>query len=310
MLRFVLLLVAALCVAWQPCRADVELLAFGDWGWPDSHEQQEVARTMASYARTRHVRFDAALLLGDNFYGRVDESRWRTDFEEVYDVEALAMPFYAALGNHDYSARNVESELDRASRHPHSRWRMPARWYRVELPPEAPLVSVLVLDSNVEPLGDAWHEEQAWLERELARPRPGKWLVAIAHHPLFSNGEHGDSKRLIESWGPLFRQHKLDFYLSGHDHDLEHLELDGWPTSFVVAGGGGAEAGAIERDDRGPFARARHGFFHLHLDAREARGTLLSESGKELHEFSRSLDGTVRVLPVSSVRANANADDD
>lgn len=302
--RLAVLLLAWLCVA-QPCRADVELLVFGDWGWPETHEQEEVARSMAAYARAQRVRFDAALLLGDNFYGRVDASRWRSDFEEMYDSEALPMPFYAALGNHDYSAGNVERELAYGKMHPESRWRMPERWYRIELPADAPLVSVLVLDSNVGRLGGDWKQEQAWLARELARPRPGKWLIVLAHHPLFSNGEHGDSQNLIESWGPLFRTHGVDFYLAGHDHDLEHLEIAGWPTSFVVAGGGGASGGQIERHERGPFARATNGFLHLHLDAREARGTLISEGGKPLHAFTRSLEGAVKVLPASSVKATA-----
>jgi hypothetical protein len=33
----------------------------------------------------------------------------------------------------------------------------------------------------------------------------------------------------------------VDLYLSGHDHDLQHLEFKGHPTSFVISGGGGAE---------------------------------------------------------------------
>jgi hypothetical protein len=155
---------------------------------------------------------------------------------------------------------------------------------------------VLVLDSNVQALGDDWQAQLAWLERELTRPRPGTWLIAIAHHPLVSNGEHGDTRRLLEDWAPLFRKHRLDFYLCGHDHGLQHLELDGWPTSFVVAGGAGAEVGEIARHDRGPFARAAYGFFHLHLTPRDARGKLVSANGAVLHEFSRSLGGEVRVL--------------
>jgi hypothetical protein len=298
----VALLVACVVAGWAvPSRSvEVDLLAFGDWGWPDSRAQRATAQRMTAYARENRVRFDAALLLGDNFYGKlpggVDDPRWRTGFEEMYDAQSLSMPFYVALGNHDYSAKSVETELAYAKRHPESRWKMPAHWYRVELPAGKPLVSVLVLDSNVQQLGEKWKEQRAWLERELARPRPGKWLIAIAHHPLVSNGEHGDTKWLLEEWAPLFRKHRLDFYLCGHDHGLQHLELDGWPTSFVVAGGAGADAGEIERHDRGPFSRAVHGFFHLHLTLRDARGKLVSAEGEVLHEFSRSVGGEVKVL--------------
>jgi hypothetical protein len=166
---------------------------------------------------------------------------------------------------------------------------------------------VLVLDSNVQALGDEWQVELAWLERELERPRPGKWLIAVAHHPLVSNGEHGDTQRLLEDWAPLFREHRLDFYLCGHDHGLQHLERDGWPTSFVVAGGAGADIGEIERHDRGPFSRAAHGFLHLRLTPRDARGKLVSANGEVLHEFSRSLDGELRVLRASQAGKPGNA---
>jgi tartrate-resistant acid phosphatase type 5 len=33
----------------------------------------------------------------------------------------------------------------------------------------------------------------------------------------------------------------VDLYLSGRDHDLQHLEFKGHPTSFVISGRGGAE---------------------------------------------------------------------
>jgi len=307
---------ASALAAWAPpCRAaDVQLLAFGDWGWPGSAAQRSDARRMTDYALENHVRFDAALLLGDNFYGRlrggVDDARWRVEFEDMYDAKSLPMPFYAALGNHDYSGRNVETELVYAKRHPESRWKLPARWYRIELPPDKPLVSVLVLDSNETELGEAWEEELEWLERELTRPRPGKWLIATAHHPLFSNGEHGDTKRLLAEWGPLFQKHRLDLYLAGHDHGLQHLELAGWPTTFVVAGGGGANVGEIERDDRGPFARAVHGFFHLRLTPESAGRRLVSADGKLLHEFTRSLRGEVKVVRTSEVGEPDRARDD
>ncbi len=34
-------------------------------------------------------------------------------------------------------------------------------------------------------------------------------------------------------------KHKVDMYLAGHDHDMQHQEFEGHPTSFVISGGGG-----------------------------------------------------------------------
>ena len=228
--------------------------------------------------------------------GGVSDPRWKAEFEQMYDASVLDMPFYAALGNHDYKSGKAEAELAYAQQHPDSRWKMPARWYRVEIPADKPVVSVLVLDSNAPKLEERWSDQLAWLKGELANSRPGNWVVAIAHHPVFSNGEHGDTPQLLKDWAPLFRKYRVDFFLSGHDHQLEHLEVDGWPTSFVVAGGGGAALGILKRDDRGPFSRTLHGFFHLQLTADLAHGKFISVDGKPVHEFTRSAGGEVKVV--------------
>ena len=280
--------------------AEVNLLAFGDWGWEDTAAQRATAQQMAAYARTGQIVFDAALLLGDNFYGGlpggVNDPRWKVGFEQMYDAIVLDMPFYAALGNHDYESGKAEAELAYPKQNPDSRWKMPAQWYRVEIPADKPVVSVLVLDSNAPLLKGQWADQLAWLETELAKPRPGNWVVAIAHHPVFSNGEHGDSQVLLKDWAPLFKRHRVDFFISGHDHQLEHLEVDGWPTSFVVAGGGGGALVALKRDDRGPFSRTLYGFFHLHLTPDQAAGKLVCVDGKVVHEFTRSATGEVKVV--------------
>jgi len=83
-------------------------------------------------------------------------------------------------------------------------------------------------------------ERQQWLEAEHAKPRTTPFVAVAAHHPLYSNGQHCDNPKLIAQWDSLLR-HNVDLYLSGHDHDLQHLEFEGHPTSFVISGGGGAE---------------------------------------------------------------------
>ncbi len=287
--------------------AEVNLLGFGDWGNGGGPEQKATAARMASYAKQQTAKFDAALLLGDNFYmkmpGGVSDPRWQVEFEQMYDAKALPMPFYAALGNHDYEQDKEDTEQAYAKQHPESRWKMPAKWYRVEIPAARPVVSVLVLDSNVKELKDEWKTELAWLKAELSKPRPGQWIIATAHHPVFSNGQHGDAtgvtQPILDDWGALFKEHKLDFFLCGHDHDLQHLEVDGWPTSFILAGGGGAKIRVMKRDDRGPFSRSLNGFFHLQFTPEQAHGRFISSTGELVHEFTRTASGKVKVIKTS-----------
>ena len=79
-------------------------------------------------------------------------------------------------------------------------------------------------------------EQLAWFEAELKRPRTTPFLGVIAHHPVFSDGPHGDHPVLIRDWDPLFRKYHVDLYMAGHDHDLQHLEFEGHPTSHFLSG--------------------------------------------------------------------------
>ena len=122
-------------------------------------------------------------------------------------------------------------------------------------------------------------------------------MLAAAHHPLFSNGVHGDNGVLQVEWGPLFKKYQLDFYICGHDHDLQHLEIPGWSTSFLLVGGGGGGNRPMLRSDRGPFSRGVHGFAHLRLSADLAECRFIHGlDGSILHEFERDRSGYVKTI--------------
>ena len=206
----------------------------------------------------------------------------------MYDSAILSMPFYAITGNHDEEYKMAEACLAYSKRHPESRWKMPAAHYRVEFPADKPIVTVLMLDGG--------KDAAAWLKAELARPRRSAWVICCGHYPLFSNGMHGDNKRLQTTWGALFKSHNVDFYVSGHDHTLQHLEPKGWATTFLVSGGGGENAKRPVKSEDGPFCRASYGFIHLRLTDEMATVKLIDETGKTIHAFERDRKGQVRIL--------------
>src|SRR4051812_45167952 len=259
------------------------LFLFGDWGAVDAKPQEHVAATMAAYARQQRIQPAALLLLGDNFYGQleggVNSPRWETQFEAMYPPAAFPGPCYSLLGNHDYIQEppgKAEAQLAYAAAHPGTRWTMPAKWYRFEYPRANPLVTFLALDSNYQqPEGDklslppAERAAQArWLRAELAKPRTTPFLVVCGHHPLYSNG--GDNPALIAEWDALLKEHAAHLYFAGHVHDLEHLEFDGHPTSFVVTGGGGTtlrKKAENKSSAANQFAELVHGFTHLEMRA-------------------------------------------
>src|SRR5205809_3088326 len=217
-------------------------------------------------------------------------------FEDLYDPRVLDFPFYVSLGNHDYQENRYVIEAEYARANPDSRWKFPSRWYRVDLPRDKPIVSVLMLDSNQPLLGqELWNEELAWIKSELSKPRKSKWLIAVAHHPFFSNGDHGDNGVLRNARQPLFEKAKLDLYLCGHDHDLQHLEVANFRESFMVVGGGGASTRPMRVDRRGPFSKSAHGFADLNFTNDRMTARLIGDDGAALHEFTRTRDGKVEV---------------
>src|SRR5271170_7735522 len=193
-----------------------EILMIGDWGYENATAQTAVAKGLRAYAQQHAIRTQALLLLGDNWYGALDggvhSPRWQAQFEDMYPASAFDCPAYAILGNHDYQnypGSKVDAELEYA-RSGHSRWTMPARWYRFEFPAKNPLVTFLALDSNVPkehriPLdrrdftltGQQHADQLAWIETELKKPRTTPYLVAMGHHPIYSDGPHGDHAKLI-----------------------------------------------------------------------------------------------------------------
>ncbi|WP_254061425.1 metallophosphoesterase [Granulicella sp. L60] len=173
-----------------------------------------------------------------------------------------------------------------------------------------PLITLIALDSNM-PFDDGslgkgrnftltpqqQAEQLAWLETELARPRTTKFLVVMGHHPVYSDGMHGDHPVLVRDWDPLFRKHKVDLYLAGHDHDLQHLEFEGHPTSFFLSGGGGADLYDLKNDPlpRRKYAQKVYGFSHLSVTPKQMILRHLDSNGRPLHAFSKTPRGKITI---------------
>ena len=291
-------------------------LILGDWGWYENQTaQMAVAGAMADYMRKQKIKAEALLLLGDSFYGPLpggaSDARWLTQFENMYSRTTFDCPAYSVMGNHEYQVlpvNKVAANLAYAKT-PGTRWTQPALWYSYDFPAKNPLMTVIALDSNVPGkrrdngvdftlTAEQQAEQLAWFKAELQKPRTTPFLTVIGHHPVYSNGPHGDHPVLIAEWEPLLREHGVHLYLAGHDHDLQHLEFAGHPTSFVCSGAGGAQSYPLKITEayRGPYAQQVYGFTHLELTAKTMTIRHLDEHGMVVHAFSKSADGKVQML--------------
>jgi hypothetical protein len=299
----------ALCRGQNPDDA-IHLLALGDWGappaMPDPHDtprvktlQKRVAAGLAAYRDTMTAegkRLSGILALGDNLYGPLTgpgDVRLTTEFDGIYPKDKLDVPFHFVLGNHDYedgTHQNWKHLIAHAGANPGGRWKWggkgDATWYRLDLPADIPLVSIIALDTNTDHVGKKWNEQIQFLHAELAAAQESKWRIVVAHHPMWTDGFHFDGARDPDLY-PKIRETILPeledvvFYVSAHDHNLQHIRHKKFTkTDFFISGAGGGDftqkrRRASPEDYDNEFFQAT-GFLHLSFTATEARAQFIA----------------------------------
>lgn len=259
----------------------VRAVVIGDFGYDgDDSGQVEVAKAIeALHGKSR---FQVGLTVGDNFYPNGVEStadpHWKLQFHDQYD--RLGIPFFAVLGNHDYMG-NPEAQVEYTNAPKNKTWKMPFRYYSFGAGP----VRFFGLDTDEGTIGlfksKEWSQEQrSWLDAQLAKHAGARWKVVYGHHPIFSDGHHGDTKRLYQQLMPLLLKHRVDVYLAGHDHDMQHFEKSG--IQFFVVGGGGKDIRKIKKK-RAVYAESTHGFMEMEASENQLVMRLIGGDGRLLH---------------------------
>lgn len=211
-------------------------LAMGDWGTGGS-DQRDVAGAMRSYCNSATCEF--VLTLGDNFYSSgvssTTDPQWEEKFRSIYDP--LGLPFYVVLGNHDVDG-NVQAEIDYSAIN--SNWYLPAEYYSFTWPTnsETPLIEFFIFNSQYPAFRDV--SVQNWLIQAINNSH-ATWKILAMHHPIYSDGDHGDDDQGNNADLFPIICGKIDLVLSGHDHDFSYLKKGGTcPIEQLVIGTGGA----------------------------------------------------------------------
>ncbi len=249
---------------------------------------------MGAWADAHPIRF--VVSTGDNFYNfgvsGVADPKWRTSFEDVYTKKSLKVPWYVALGNHDYRG-SVQAQIDYSATSP--RWRMPARSFTVVEPHGGPpLLELFVLDTNpflgayrsffsmTKVSGQDPARIRAWLEKELAAST-APWKIVVGHHTIYSCGAHGDTPELAREIVPLLERYRVPLYVNGHDHSLQHLVVGG---IHYVTSGAGSSLTKVHPDPRAVFARSANGFYAFTVSPGTLDAQAVGTDGKILHAFT------------------------
>jgi len=213
----------------------IRFAAFGDQG-TGNFRQWQIASALDTVADSQPL--DFVMLLGDNFYrygvDDVDDWQWRYKFENLYAFDSLAaVPFYAVAGNHDYYG-NVQAEIDYGNRSLGSgRWRMPASDYVVTAGRDHLLRLVVIDTSSPRDLAAT-----AARLAELLAEGVSTWTVVATHTPVRSGRNFYDPRPVRDALLPVLVAGRVDLYLSGHDHNLQVIEVPGEPLYAVVGAGG------------------------------------------------------------------------
>lgn len=269
-------------------------IVMGDWGIAGGDAQKPVAEQMDVYAKKHNVKFIIAA--GDNFYpagvSGINDAHWKISFEDVYNKDGHQVPWYAILGNHDYQS-NPQAEVEYSVTS--SRWKMPSRYYAVKKNIDAGH-SVLFAFTDTSPFITAYYgmamadlhlqdtaSQLLWLRNTLATSND-TWKIVIGHHPIYSAGVHGNAAELIARFKPLFLQTQTNFYISGHDHNLQHIAQPNEAVQYLVSGAAGsATTYAVTPNANTIFARSTPGFLVMVLYPGYANFYFYDQFGALLH---------------------------
>ncbi len=279
----------------------LRIVAFGDWGVKDVQRPAQLAVRDALSKFLRREPADFGLLLGDNFYPKgvasATDPIWKERFEDVYAVPEFRFPFFAVPGNHDHGG-SVDAQIEYARRHPR-------RWVMKTMPwsfsrggrKERPLLDVFLIDTESWRGGSRRRKSRRDALRRLLMRSRARWKIVCGHHPIFGNGKKKDDVVLVRTLRPVLREFGVDFYLAGHQHNLQVLadrladRSERLPL-YVVAGGGGAGPATLKRS-RGSFFQAEAlGFAVLDFHEDRVRVRIVDTAGRTLHDGTRRKRGS------------------
>ncbi|KAI3455116.1 hypothetical protein Pfo_011779 [Paulownia fortunei] len=230
----------------------IAFLVVGDWGRCGNYNQSRVASQMGDIGEKLGI--DFVISTGDNFYDNglkgVNDPLFQGSFTNIYTAKSLQNPWYIVLGNHDYLG-NTEAQLSRALRKLDNRWHCKRNFIV-----GAGIVDIVFIDTtpfvnqyfdnpkkqkfdwkNVLPRDKYLSALLKNLDLALEQSR-APWKIVVGHHTMKSIGYHGDTLEIVDQVLPILEAHKVDMYINGHDHCLEHLSNKKGSMQFLTSGGG------------------------------------------------------------------------
>jgi Calcineurin-like phosphoesterase len=224
----------------------LRFVAIGDNGSGNEH-QYAVAQAMTQYHR-QHP-YHLVVMAGDNIYDHGEIAKLKAVFEDPYQpLLKQQVRFQACLGNHDIREANGDGQVKTPL------FNMKGRYYTFR----EKSVQFFVLDTNT---NVDWPVQLAWLTQALTQS-DAPWKIVYGHHPIYASGHYGTDQAMVQRLTPLFKKHRVQLYINGHEHHYERTKLlDG--TTYLITGHGGAYLRPVQPSAVSAYAVSRYGFSAL-----------------------------------------------
>ncbi|OMO87745.1 hypothetical protein COLO4_20591 [Corchorus olitorius] len=177
------------------------------------------------------LNIDFVVSTGDNFYEKglasPHDLNFKDSFTNIYTANSLQKQWYSVLGNHDYRG-NVQAQLSPILRKIDSRWLCLQSFIL-----NTEIAEFFFIDTT--PFVDEYfhnpkHPKFDWRGviprkrylrqvlkdlKSALKESVAKWKIVIGHHPIKSNGHHGETKELIMQLLPILEENNVDMYING-----------------------------------------------------------------------------------------------
>lgn len=235
---------------------------FGDWGMKTKVRLfvSQGLHKLQKRLKKKKQGLTSVLLSGDNFYSKGVESLDDPKWENLWgkDFRKVGVPFYVALGNHDYGhgLKAAQVQVKQSGRKGFELWKLKdangpkelgiyySQWFTsADFACQICFIDTSVLLYEKIQSFKAWGQQLHWLSKELEKRPPKKHRkkiiarVVIGHHLLQSFGEKEDEVKFIQlpksRLGPRktglkdIVLKKADLYLCGHAHTVQFIHLGG-----------------------------------------------------------------------------------
>ncbi len=223
----------------------------------------------------------AVLPLGDLQYE--DAEFWK--FEESYGPSwgRFNNIAYPAVGNHEYLTHDAEGYFNYFG----SRAGDPDKGYYSYDKGNWHLIALNTNCGRVEGGCSTGGLQEQWLRNDLANTS-ANCVLAYAHHPRFSSGNHGNNSSIEDLWEALY-DYDAELFLSGHDHNYERfaplkpngeLDTSRGIVQFVVGTGGKSTRSMNSPERYSEFRDSdNHGALKLTLHSQSYDWEFVSDTG-------------------------------